>query len=709
MKTLVAFLLSFVLVLSCAQAQWMKVGQKSGGQVNGLEINKYGTLFCSFGNRVYRSIDGGNAWSARIVPTELIQRDNLYTSADTAVTHAVLLRTGADSVYRSTNEGDTWELMTGLQDALGKKKLWELFATRYGDLYAGSSDGTKVWLWKSRDNGNSFTSVLSETDQIAQVYQAEDSLIYIVQQANIIRIKTDGSMQTLSGVGVSSLTSTRDFAGAPVVLYGIKNGQPHRSKDFGATWTAVPFSTTQKFILYRPLVGAREGEVYAFTQNDKKDSTTIHRLSAGGSQWTAVRTLATSLSYPLMLQNGTFLASASDGMYLSEDGSSWTNSSQGIESYPLLMAATVNANTMIAGGFRGQVFNSVSQGQLWGNSFLPVSLTSDVPFTSVYVSSKATVLLSTEKGLLYSNDQGSNFVECLVNGKPYNNNVSTVVELPGNELLCATQGDSAFIRSTDGGLNWQQVGKAATVLGSNLLTDNAGNILINALQGIMKVDRSNYSLSPFEYQGKIMPFFSTSPNGSLFTIERMVQGSNFVYKLHRKKQGGSDEVFDLPEGLDDYLHLASSYRGDAYVTTEQGLYVLPAAAAALSKVDFFRNDLVTYIARERGGTMIAATAFGGIYVDTSGVVSVEEDASNELADISFYPNPATSHITVESKHQALLSLSLCDILGNEVAHITDGTGSTRLRLATTGIASGSYLLSVQTRDGIQRRTVFITK
>jgi len=67
-------------------------------------------------------------------------------------------------------------------------------------------------------------------------------------------------------------------------------------------------------------------------------------------------------------------------------------------------------------------------------------------------------------------------------------------------------------------------------------------------------------------------------------------------------------------------------------------------------------------------------------------------------NITIYPNPATSTITVESKIKEVQSIKILDVLGREIYYLQ--TSNNKTEIDVSQLPSGIYILQVQSKNGV---------
>jgi len=141
---------------------WTKVFGLSDQHVSSFAFNSIGSIFAGTSNGVFRSTDNGIEW----VPISYGFVMNV-TSLAVNLSGDIYAGTGwcdsrcsGSGVYRSSNNGETWD-RTGLTDGYIKT----LVINSNGHIFASVSSGPWVYrgLFRSADDGNSWINILDST------------------------------------------------------------------------------------------------------------------------------------------------------------------------------------------------------------------------------------------------------------------------------------------------------------------------------------------------------------------------------------------------------------------------------------------------------------------------------------------------------------------------------------------------------------------
>jgi len=153
---------------------------------------------------------------------------------------------------------------------------------------------------------------------------------------------------------------------------------------------------------------------------------------------------------------------------------------------------------------------------------------------------------------------------------------------------------------------------------------------------------------------------------------------------------------------------AFSFKDDAFVSVPSNLYTVDvnAGSATGATVASFTAPLAGF-----AGQNIAVLASGLLGANSFGLIAVAKDgtvivlpafvlstSNPSNVSVSVFPNPASSSVNVSASEE-VVSLTLFDVAGVAVS------SAKATSLSVEGVASGLYILAIETKSGITRKTV----
>lgn len=670
-----------------------KIAQIDGGAVSSLCSNKFGDLYCSALNQVYRSIDQGQSWQKQKSPVDSLINIQLLASNDQNSLTALFAVAGG-RVWKSTDDGMRWSTAPALDVYVDANSLQNLYTTRHGWLMAAVRTSGSVMLLRSRDNGISFDTACTLPAAVRSVVQAPDSTLYVAAD-RCYRVDASG---TATPIGAMRVAATyQEFFNAPIAVWAIDNNAPVRSINRGAEWKNMSFDLKDTSTLFEIIID-REANAFAFTRTE--DSTSIYKLNNGGSSWTKVRTIGLVLKEVLANINGTLVASTDNGIYSSEDnGRSWARTSRGISTYPL-SCAVQSENIVCVSGFDGVLSQTNTGGFSWSTANVP-QWKHPLRINEVIRTSGGKIVAATSDGLWISADLGLNYIASLVANASVQPVHSVTEAAPG--VLYATA-QNGLLRSNDGGVNWF-VSDTASFSGASLASASKGSFVVSTERGVFSGDTSSRVLTLISAELSLGRT-AINKNGTVYTAGYGIGiPGTYPVVVNRKKPSMPAESIIIPSTKASSLipvWVATGTLGEAYVNTDAGLYRLNENSTTPERIDI-PGEICTYVHSSGAGTVILATVYGGVY--TLDVSSSVEDTFGD-APSAVWPQPANEFVSVHASG-AVETWSVVDIHGSVCDSGVLNSVGCDVRVSTQHLANGVYACVARLQSGAHVRVPFV--
>lgn len=302
-------------------------------------------------NSLFRSTDNGLTWKS-ILPSER----NAGVRSLYAYRGTIFAGMNGGSIYRSGDKGETWSHgNAGL--ANGDIRCLKVFG---GALYASDFSGR---IYKSPDNGESWMEISAGLPPQANIFALEttaNGLYAAIINVGVFQLNESGSGWDSRLLGLKDTTCTALGSIGNTLFVGMRKGGVYRFANPGAGWTAVGLSTLaiNSLTSYGQTLYAATSKGY-FHSEDNAETWT-----PGGMQEHSIRDLAAF--------GNTLVLAADSGLFRSTDhGITWTTKFQpyqfGVGPLTKIGSHLVTSVTdrSSSGNYRSTVYQSKDTGSTW--------------------------------------------------------------------------------------------------------------------------------------------------------------------------------------------------------------------------------------------------------------------------------------------------------------------------------------------------------
>jgi photosystem II stability/assembly factor-like uncharacterized protein len=633
-----------------------------------------------FSKSLRRSTDHGASWS-RLAPT-------MSFSARYHYPKIVWLPSGtafmlSDScLWRSLDSCNSWTKLKRLGPSPG------MTHTDDGLLLATSTDNVLL----TSDEGQSWTGS-PLTKGLNGVYVDKDNIFYVDGGVNLYRSSNRGtSWETVNGLPVANF---RKMISAPKhgLVLATTGPQIFFSTDSGRGW-----SQSQKFgASIISIVPLTEDTVFLMEADG-----TIHRATDGGRTWSvysASPVVNSTKFLNLFVKDHNLFLLHQTGLFRSAINDT------GLWQRVLIPTGKVHQLAAAPSGkiYAASVSNTGGHNKLW-----IFDTTETWKEETSFKRSAISEMVSDSNNILYSIIYNKVSIST-DEGKSW----ASGVFFAGSPLRIALTKDRIYVASHFGGIYWSS-DKGVTWEHPNIGTDTLLCSIATAsgivyAGGIAKFYRST---DGYVWEEPVFPFIAGSQNVSAIAT----YGTTVIVGVDRTGVYFSDDKGTLWEnhseglGKDSIFALLPTPSGTLFLATTTGVYEYIPSMQIWKNVNEGRwQDRVLSLALGRDGKVYIGTNGDGVYRSTKTYgswfksVQLEEYSPN---DISIYPNPASSEITISFKSDKpeRYRIAIYNLLGESILVSSDeGT------IDVSALHSGQYFLRIITDKQTQTLPLSIIK
>ena len=560
--------------ISSQSLNWQHTNGPFGGYVRDLVYDINGNMFAGTSGGIFKSTDDGENWA---ISNGMIFHPIIYSMA-ASPNGTIFAGTFYDNILRSTDEGNSWTHVGFnvyyVVDAMAVKQDGTVFA---GVEESDGSGGGSIY--RSTNNGDTWTEVNSGLPDAAlwQIRVDENGSLFIANIYGIYRSTNNGTSWTKLTNGIT-LTVASDVSINPLNNYIFASGYlspgyaVFRSTDGGDSFTQLAFPTD---INAHTLDVSPAGHLFiGASQSYPTFHTSIYRSTDDGDSFIEVDSSVSARRFAFGTSGNVFAGSYL-GVHLSTDeGNSWELKVTGMNGVKVNTLAADNANNIYAGTSNGS-YRSTDFGVTWE---LPGNITGLRTIMDIVTTSNGYIFAMSNSGnVLRSTDSGEIWTLLSISAS------SSSIYAASNDYLYLGTAYQGLFRSTDYGDTWtlQNSGLPATIFTLDFAGNSLGKIYAATnFNGIWQSSDNGDSWSSFNnYSGSIDRIVSNE-SGDVFWADN----SNNDYELYRSTDNGSTytqltvipgnpgEINDLFISPDQALYVAvtDENAGGVYRSTDNG-------------------------------------------------------------------------------------------------------------------------------------------
>lgn len=257
---------------------------------------------------LYKTADTAKTWNPVSLNTTNIFEDMLFYSRDTGF----LAGGGASRVYKTTNGGQTWNVVNPLNSVYGYNHVTGISPINDTTVFMSLSFDNAYALFKSKDRGDTWRKIDSartSSESFRHIHFLDEKTGYHSRYSQLY--KTNDSAKTWAllynngSYEIKAIWFIDARTGFVADDYGLK-----RTGDSGRTWTAIPLSYSESSVLTLKFINNKLGY---FTNT----AGTIYQTVDTGKTWQAYSTTPNASKYITFTKDSLAYFAGTYGMIIS--------------------------------------------------------------------------------------------------------------------------------------------------------------------------------------------------------------------------------------------------------------------------------------------------------------------------------------------------------------------------------------------------------
>ena len=377
--------------------------------------NRYGIIACDYGT-ILRTTNAGNNWTRDTTYRDYFQRSSsigIFWAADMIDTNTAYVSGGGANVFRSTNSGQNWTILSG--------GYFDLHGSHFINANTGWCVGEEGTLQKTTNGGVSWSFYPPITREVLRevVFPSPDTGYISGDSGVVLKTTNAGTSWFHLNTGIKALlfdvfflnNQTGYIGGGYISWDSIGIGWIRKTTDGGLNWTTLFYEQDSGWVNALHFFDANTG-VACFDAS-------IKRTTDGGANWTTVGFSSTGRGSDMSFPNSQtgYTSGGSNTFYKTTDsGLSWLGYATGNPGVVISTIHFINSLKGFATGLYGEILYTENGGLNWTiNRALTRNYITSINFSDslngVMTGIFGTILRTTNGGISYIGSESQQIPE----------------------------------------------------------------------------------------------------------------------------------------------------------------------------------------------------------------------------------------------------------------------------------------------------------
>ncbi len=660
-----------------------------------LESPRDSSLYFSYGNNFYKSVDEGKSWS-------VIWKGIVIDGFAIDDSGSIYLSVRFGRIYRSTDSGKSFEVL-GIEYPIQDQIISNLFVNHSGGLYFKVSNYP---YWLVHYENNQATEVIPGWTDIGLGLTSDGDLIF----------KYDFSIAIYNHISrktslLSSPNFVKDQVAGKVITYGniwiARFGYEglYRSTDAGKSWTDINEGLGYKICISIEVTKANKIFVGTFGEAFWGG---LYKSLDDGNTWSKIQPVENDPYFidisTLSNANGSLIAAGSYGVYLSNsEGEVWKAQSGISLAYSQYVS---NSGVIYVGNDYKGIYVSRNNGTYWQPSNIGVK---HDYFFGFGESKTGRIFAAAWPSGIYYSDNTLNW--SYIDSGPMTNVQAHNFVFKNDTVFSGTSG--GILLSVDNGITWSRITGIYGNITKIRIAPNGDLVTVVSNDGIYISSNDGYKwkLLNTNLEGRTVYDLKFDQFGRVYAATDYGIYRNDYYMITPTPQYPENGVRDLPSKIElgwKKVNFAKSYRIQLSKDSLFNQIVYDDSTIIdTSKIFPDLESMTTYYWRVKSISEKYNFPFSKVSKFTTFIPTVFVLKQN-------YPNPFNPGTTIEFElpFSTRVILKVFNILGQLVKTIADkrfDVGTHKYKWDAAGLASGVYILQMQAGDFVQSKKIMLLK